>query len=114
MSCSMKKQESEKDLEAALVSGVKKRGGLAVKLTSQFHRGLPDRLVCLPYRTVCFAEIKSTGKKRTQLQEVAAAQLETLGFRVFVIDSSEALWEFFQRMDRRIARIEKIVGVHEV
>lgn len=107
-------RESEKDLEAALVSGVKKRGGLAVKLTSQFHRGLPDRLVCLPYRTVCFAEIKSTGKKRTALQEVAASQLETLGFRVFVIDSSETLWEFFRRLDKRIARIEKLAGVHEV
>lgn len=107
-------RESEKDLEKALVSGVKRRGGMAVKLTSQFHRGLPDRLVLLPYRTVCFVELKSTGAKRTKLQEVAAGQLDTLGFRTFVVDTSEALWEFFQKMDKRIARIDKAIASNEI
>ena len=107
-------RESEKDLEKALVSGVKRRGGMAVKLTSQFHRGLPDRMVLLPYRTICFVELKSTGAKRTKLQEVAAEQLGTLGFRTFVVDSSEAMWEFFQKMDKRIARIDKAIGANEV
>lgn len=107
-------RESEKDLERSLVAGIKRRGGMAVKLTSQFHRGLPDRLVLLPYRTVCFVELKSTGAKRTRLQEAAAELLGVLGFRTFVIDSSEALWEFFQKMDKRIARIEKAIGTHEI
>ena len=109
----MKKHESEKTLEATLVEGVKKRQGMAVKLTSQFHRGLPDRLVLLPYRTICFVELKSTGEKRTALQEVAARQLEALGFRVFVIDSGDLLLEFFHRMDRRIARIRKLATENE-
>lgn len=100
-------RESEKDLEAALVTGCKRRGGMAVKLTSQFHRGLPDRLVLLPFRTVAFVELKSTGCKRTALQEVAAGQLEALGFRVFVVDSTESLMEFFWKMDRRINRLRK-------
>ena len=100
-------KESEKKLEADLVEGCRRRGGMAIKLTSQFHRGLPDRLVLLPFRTVCFIELKSTGEKRTALQEVAARQLENLGLRVFVVDSSEALWEFFMRMDKRLARIRK-------
>lgn len=100
-------KESEKKLEADLVEGCRRRGGMAVKLTSQFHRGLPDRLVLLPFRTVCFVELKSTGEKRTALQEVAARQLEDLGLRVFVVDSSESLWEFFMKMDKRIARIRK-------
>lgn len=100
-------RESEKDLEAALVTGCKRRGGMAVKLTSQFHRGLPDRLVLLPFRTVAFVELKSTGCKRTALQEVAGQQLEALGFRVFVVDSTEALMEFFWKMDRRISRLRK-------
>lgn len=101
-------KESEKKLEADLVEGCRRRGGMAVKLTSQFHRGLPDRLVLL-FRTVCFVELKSTGEKRSALQEVAARQLEALGLRVFLIDSSEALMEFFWKMDRRIARISKAV-----
>ena len=102
-------KESEKRLEEDLVSGVKKRGGMAIKLTSQFHRGLPDRLVLLPYHTACFVELKSTGKRREPLQVVAGEQLETLGFRVFVIDSGEALYDFFRRMDRRRAKIEKVI-----
>ena len=102
-------RESEKHLEADLVEGCKRRGGMAVKLTSQFHRGLPDRLVLLPWRTVAFVELKSTGEKRSALQEVAARQLEALGLRVFLIDSSEALMEFFWKMDRRITRISKVV-----
>ena len=103
-------KESEKDLEAALVAGVKQRGGMTVKLTSQFHRGLPDRLVLLPRRTVCFVELKSTGKDRTRLQEVAGAQIEALGFRVFVIDSTEGLDDFFFRMDRRLRKINRKEG----
>lgn len=110
---SARARESEKDLEAALVTGCKRRGGMAVKLTSQFHRGLPDRMVLLPYRTIAFVELKSTGRKRTALQEVAATQLEALGFRVFVIDSTEGLMEFFYKMDRRLSRIRKTVETKE-
>ena len=106
-------RESEKHLEADLVEGCKRRGGMAVKLTSQFHRGLPDRLVLLPWRTVAFVELKSTGEKRSALQEVAARQLEALGLRVFLVDSTEALMEFFWKMDRRIARISKVVESKE-
>lgn len=102
-------RESEKDLESHLVTGVKARGGMTVKLTSQFHKGLPDRLVLLPFHTACFVELKSTGKKRTKLQELAGEQLEALGFRVFVIDSSELLYDFFQRMDKRIRKIQKLI-----
>ena len=104
----MRARDSEKHLEAYLVEGCRRRGGMAIKLTSQFHRGLPDRLVVLPYKTVAFVELKSTGAKRTSLQEVAARQLEALGLRVFVVDSSEALWEFFCKMDMRINRINKL------
>lgn len=102
-------RESEKHLESDLVEGCKRRGGMAVKLTSQFHRGLPDRLVLLPWRTVAFVELKSTGEKRSALQEVAARQLEALGLRVFLVDSTEALMEFFWKMDKWIARISKVV-----
>ena len=102
-------RESEKVLESRLVQGVKLRGGMTVKLTSQFHKGLPDRLVLLPFHTACFVELKSTGKTRTNLQELAGEQLEALGFRVFVIDSSEGLYDFFNRMDRRIRKINKLI-----
>lgn len=82
------KTESEKKLEAALVRDVAKMGGLAVKLTSQFHRGLPDRLVLLPGGRADFVELKSTGKKPTDLQLVTHGRLRAMGFGVKVIDNA--------------------------
>lgn len=98
--------ESEKTIEAHLVEGVRKRGGIALKLTSQFHRGLPDRLVLLPYKTISFVETKSTGKKPGRLQQMAMMKLSSLGYRTFVIDTQEDLDDYFDKMDTRLARIE--------
>lgn len=67
---------------------------MAIKLTSQFHKGLPDRLVLVEGRPALFAEIKTTGKKRTRLQELAGAKLEELGFSVTVIDNTHDLDRF--------------------
>lgn len=103
----MKNIESEKTIEAHLREGVQKRGGIALKLTSQFHRGMPDRLVLLPYKTICFVELKSTDQKPERLQQIAMLKLAGLGFRAFVIDSEAELEEFFRKMDARMARIEK-------
>ena len=91
-------RESEKVLESRLVAGVKQRGGMTVKLTSQFHKGLPDRLVLLPFHTACFVELKSTGKKPTKLQELFIGKLRSLGFIVEVIDTIEKLNEFVNRI----------------
>ncbi|MBO6238414.1 MAG: VRR-NUC domain-containing protein [Bacteroidales bacterium] len=64
---------------------------MALKLLSQFHRGLPDRLILMPGGHTYFAEIKTTGKKPTILQLHCHETLRQLGFQVFVIDSSESL-----------------------
>lgn len=98
-----RKAESEKALEARLVDEVKKRGGMAVKLTSQFHRGMPDRLCVLPFHTIAFVEMKSTGEKPTALQEAAMAQLRSMRFTVRVVDSTETLDELLQGFDERLA-----------
>lgn len=95
-------RESEKALEARLVSEVRKRGGVAVKLTSQFHRGLPDRLVLLPYHTIAFVEMKSTGEKPTALQVAAHEKLRQMRFTVRVIDSTETLDAFLASIDTRL------------
>lgn len=98
-----RKAESEKALEARLVDEVKKRGGMAVKLTSQFHRGLPDRLCVLPFHTIAFVETKSTGEKPTALQEAAMQQLRSMRFTVRVVNSTETLEELLQGFDERLA-----------
>ena len=85
--------ESEKVLEAKLRKEITARGGMALKLLSQLHRGLPDRLVLMPGGRTYFAEIKTTGKKPTTLQVHCHHDLIGLGFPVFVIDSTQKLEE---------------------
>lgn len=82
---------SEKLLERKLVTAVKLKGGVAVKLTSPSFNGLPDRLILMPQGRVCFAEIKTTGQKLRPIQLVVKAMLEKLGFVVWVIDDETSL-----------------------
>lgn len=82
---------SEKVLEAELRERCKALGWMCIKLTSQYQRGLPDRLILMPGGRVCFAEIKTTGKKPTALQRVMHERLRALGYRVEVVDTTESL-----------------------
>lgn len=103
-------EESEKTLEKKLREQIKKRGGLALKLLSQLHRGLPDRIVLLPHGIIYFVELKSTGKNPTELQEHCHRQLRALGFSVVIIASSEALTNFLTIVDFELAEIRSRRG----
>ena len=94
--------ESEKTLEARLRKEVEAHGWMALKLLSQLHRGLPDRLVLAEYGIAFFAEIKTTGKKPTRLQKHCHELLRKLGFQVFVIDSTDSLETALALMDRAV------------
>lgn len=85
------KIESEKVLERKLVKWIKAAGGKCIKLSSQFNRGLPDRMILLPGGHMFYCELKSTGSKPTQFQAIVHKELKTLGFRVYVVDNSEDL-----------------------
>lgn len=90
----MRDQESEKTLEARLREEVKKAGGIALKFTSQYHRGIPDRIVLMPGGRIYFVEMKSTGRSATRLQKAAIRHLQEMGFNVRIIDTSEKLAQF--------------------
>lgn len=90
----MKKEEtSEKVFERELSKYVDDTGGMAVKLLSQFIKGLPDRMFLLKGGTVVFVEFKSTGKKPTKIQSYIHAKIQALGFLVYVVDSVESYEE---------------------
>lgn len=91
--------ESEKTLEQRLRREIEHRGGMAVKLTSQHHRGLPDRLVLMPGGLAYFVEMKSSGKKPTALQEHTHSLISGLDFVVAVVDSRESLDVFLAFVD---------------
>ena len=92
----------EKDLEARLRKEVETMGGKCVKLTSQLHRGLPDRLCLMPYGLTFFVEVKSAGRKPTKLQLAVHRELRELGFQVFVVDSVPSLEKAVALMDRAV------------
>ena len=99
----MKSKESEKTLEARLVREIEARGGMALKYTSQFHRGIPDRICLLPYGLVYFVELKSTGKKPTKLQQRAIEHLREMEHPTWVIDSTFLLRALMDTIDEDIA-----------
>ena len=93
---------SEKVLEAGFRKEIEALGGMALKLSSQLHRGLPDRLVLMPGGLAFFAEIKTTGKKPTGLQKHCHDQLRDLGFEVYVIDSTASLEKAVALINRAV------------
>ena len=82
---------SEKDIERKFVLTVKKEGGIAPKFVSPGFDGMPDRIVLMPGGRTAFVEVKETGKKPRPLQTARHQLLESLGFRVFVLDRTEQI-----------------------
>lgn len=91
-------KESEKVIERRLCAEVKTIGGWALKLLSGLVTGLPDRMCLLPGGRIFFVEVKSTGCKPSKIQLVIHKRLEVLGFKVYVIDSTEKLNNFIKEL----------------
>ena len=72
-------------IERALVSQVKRLGGLCEKWNAGTS-GWPDRIVLLPDGKVGFVEVKAPGEKPRPLQVHRHEQLKALGFQVYVLD----------------------------
>ncbi len=81
----------ERQIEQQLVAAVRKRHGLCPKWVSPGLDGVPDRIVLLPGGRVAFAELKAPGKTLRTQQRYRKAQLERLGFKVYVIDNTEQI-----------------------
>lgn len=58
-----------------------------MKFTSPGLDGVPDRLLLFPGGRMAFVEVKASGEKMRPLQELRAAQLRALGFRVYCLDN---------------------------
>lgn len=84
---------SEKDLERKLVNKLKELGILALKYSNPSETGYPDRLCLCPGGVSFWVEVKTTGKKPRQLQQVRHDQLRQLGYAVFVVDDEPTLLE---------------------
>ena len=81
----------ESQIEKRLVTAVRKHHGLCPKWVSPGLDGVPDRIILLPGRRIAFAELKAPGKTLRTQQRYRKAQLEQLGFPVYVIDDPEQI-----------------------
>ena len=81
----------EREVEAALVRAVRKRGGRALKFVSPGFDGVPDRIVLLMNGKFAFVELKRPGGKLRKLQEKRKSQLQELGFQVFCLDDKNEI-----------------------
>ena len=88
----------ESKVENRLKVEVEKCGGMALKFVSPGLAGVADRIVLMPKGKVAFVELKAPGKKMRALQLKRKKQLETLDFKVYLIDSLKAVNDFIQEM----------------
>lgn len=102
-------ETSEKVFERTLSKYVDDAGGMAVKLLSQFLRGLPDRMFLFKGGIVVFVEFKSTGKKPTKIQEYVHKRIQALGFPVLVVDSVET-YEEAKNLIEHLILMKKVYG----
>ena len=88
----------EAQVEIRLKEKVEQAGGLALKFISPGTAGVPDRIVLLPGKEIYFAELKAPGKRLRALQLKRKEQLEDLGFKVYVMDSIQAVDSFMREV----------------
>lgn len=86
----------ERDIERKLIQAVRQTGGLALKFVSPGFNGVPDRLLLFPNGRAAFCEVKAPREKPRPLQVHRMEQLRCLGFRVYVVDSLDAVQNIVQ------------------
>lgn len=81
----------EKIIEKYLVQRVKDLGGRAYKFTSPAHRGVADRVVCLPNGQTWFIELKAPDGRLSELQKIFASDMALMSQKYACLWSKEQI-----------------------
>jgi hypothetical protein len=81
----------EKQVEAYLIKRVKALGGMAYKFTSPAHKGVSDRIVCLPNGQTWFVELKTEGGRLSPLQKVFASDMARMNQKYVCLWNKEEI-----------------------
>ena len=84
----------ESEIERYFVWTVERMGGTAYKWRSPNHRGVSDRIACLPGGAVWFVELKAPGGRLAPLQKLFAARMQELGQNYTVLWSRTEIDEW--------------------
>jgi len=88
----------ESRIERALVRGIKRAGGWAIKLVSPGNAGVPDRLVLLPGGLVIFVELKQDTGRLSPLQQEMHTRLRELGMQVRTLYGMDQVHQFVEEV----------------
>ncbi|MCI6937331.1 MAG: VRR-NUC domain-containing protein [Clostridiales bacterium] len=97
--------DSEKRVEALLVSGVKQMGGVAYKFVSPGNSGVPDRIILMPGGKIYFVELKREDGQLTNLQKRQINRIRKVDCRVDVLRGMVEVSNFLLRL-----RAEQLEG----
>ncbi|CAB4214526.1 VRR-NUC domain containing protein [uncultured Caudovirales phage] len=81
----------ESTIEKYLTQRVKDLGGRAYKFTSPMHRGVADRVVCLPDGQTWFVEVKTEGGRLSPLQKVFASDMALMNQKYVCLWNKEQI-----------------------
>jgi len=84
----------ERQIEAYLVKRIKALGGMAYKFTSPAHKGVSDRIVCLPNGQTWFVELKTEGGRLSPLQKVFASDMARMNQKYVCLWNKEQIDDF--------------------
>lgn len=90
--------DSEKRVEALLVSGVKQMGGVAYKFVSPGNSGVPDRIILMPGGKIYFVELKREDGQLTNLQRRQITRIRKMDCRVDVLRGMVEVSNFLLRL----------------
>ena len=79
----------ESTIERHLVEGVKKLGGMCLKVTSPGTPGVPDRLIITATGRIIFAELKTETGRLAKIQRYTIGEMQKLGADVRVVNGIE-------------------------
>lgn len=95
----MRVRVREASVEKHLVDGLDKLGYPCVKFIPDNRRGMPDRVVLLPFGRVVWIELKTTGGVLSEIQKYRHSELRKLGQEV------EVVWTI-EQADKLIGKIK--------
>ena len=90
----------ESEVENYFVWIVEMMGGQTYKFKSPSHRGVADRIACLPNGQTWFVELKTKGGRLSELQKLYARDMRNLGQNYACLWSKEQIDEWAKTIPR--------------
>lgn len=87
----------EAEIENYFKWAVERQNGKTYKFTSPSHRGVADRIACMPSGKTYFVELKTKGGRLSELQKIFAADMAKLNQNYSCLWTKEQVNDFIRK-----------------